>query len=275
MISIIVCSNNKELFTSFNVNIEQTIGMPYEIILIDDAHLFGLAEAYNRGAKKAKYNILCFVHHDIIFEKRNWGHKLINYLDNGKTGVIGVAGGIYKSEFGMDWTDGYVSFLRASVMTDGPVFFYNPLNETKSQVLCLDGLFLACKKNIWNQFMFDERFKGFHFYDTDWSFQISRYYKNYVVYDLNIKHLSLGNRDKVFLNNSFVFQEKWHSQLPDSLLNLTSKEIANIEGYVLGAKLDLMRKHGIGRKRRLKLLLYYFIKYKNVYHLIRSSLLLR
>lgn len=73
MISIIICSKNKDLLKDVSANIELTIGVPYEIIAIENNKgEFGICKAYNDGASKAKYDIFCFMHEDISFETQNW-----------------------------------------------------------------------------------------------------------------------------------------------------------------------------------------------------------
>ena len=98
MISIIICSKDPSLLESVSKNIDNTIGIAYEIIAIANSEgKFGICEAYNIGASKAKFNILCFAHEDIAFVTQNWGIKIANHLKDKSIGLVGVAGADPKS----------------------------------------------------------------------------------------------------------------------------------------------------------------------------------
>ena len=59
MLSIIICSVEDSRFRHICAEYERVLkGSPYEIIRIDDAR--GMAEGYNRGIKRAKYDLLLF-----------------------------------------------------------------------------------------------------------------------------------------------------------------------------------------------------------------------
>lgn len=73
MISIIISSYNKDYYSQFIENVEKTIGVPYEIIQILNIGAMGVCEAYNKGARQAKFEYLVFCHEDITFETKNWG----------------------------------------------------------------------------------------------------------------------------------------------------------------------------------------------------------
>src|SRR5689334_15986246 len=99
MISIIVCSRSLQLFNKLSINVETTIGVPYEIIKIDNSNKsYSLCKAYNIGAKQSKYSYLCFVHEDVLFRTINWGMRLIEHLSQTNAGLIGVAGAVYRSK---------------------------------------------------------------------------------------------------------------------------------------------------------------------------------
>lgn len=274
MLSIIISTINADNFDRVKKNIEQTVGVPYEIVEIQNNRKFGLSEAYNTGAQKAVFQYLCFIHEDVLFHTHNWGKQLLQYLDDKETGLVGVAGGIYKSEYGLDWKDGNETFYRALIIDgilDGERFYFNPMNEKKSRVICLDGLFLTCRKQVWMENKLDEEiFKGFHFYDADWSMQVNLTLKNYVVYDIEVEHFSHGSINREFLENSFLFEEKWKDHLPVHLNRIENKELASIEGYQLSRKLKIMKLNGYSIKERFRLVKKYYSRYKDYYQLTRN-----
>src|SRR5690606_19663369 len=105
MISIIVSSHNLNYFKSFSQNVNDTIGIPFEIIQVWNPGIIGICEAYNKGALNSKYEYLIFCHEDVFFESKEWGNKLITHFNSSSDiGVIGVAGGTYKSNFPSSWS---------------------------------------------------------------------------------------------------------------------------------------------------------------------------
>ena len=84
MISIIICSRAASISDELIQNIDQTIGLPYELVIIDNSdNLYSIFNAYNEGVKRSKYELLCFMHDDIIFKKEsNWGKKIVKHFNN-------------------------------------------------------------------------------------------------------------------------------------------------------------------------------------------------
>jgi glycosyltransferase involved in cell wall biosynthesis len=274
MLSIIISTENPSWLAEIKKNITATAGLPFEIIEVINKGAYGLCKAYNSGAEKALYPYLCFIHDDVAFHTNDWGKKLIAHLQDPQTGLIGVAGGCYKSASGLDWKDGKEDFYRAIIidgLLDQSRFYFNPLNEEKSRVVCLDGLFLCCRKKVWEMNRFDETiFSGFHFYDADWSMSVFQSLNNYVVYDIEIEHFSHGRMDRSFLKDSFLFEKKWQHVLPAYSIALEKEEIASVEGYVLTKKLSAMKKFGYSYRERTALLKKYFRRYKNYYQVLRN-----
>lgn len=75
MISIIICSRNKNIDSELEQNILDTIGnIVYEVINIDNStNNYSIFQAYNKGTQIAKYPYLCFMHEDILFHTADWG----------------------------------------------------------------------------------------------------------------------------------------------------------------------------------------------------------
>lgn len=221
MISIIVSSYRKDYLESLKTNIERTIGeIVYELIPINNPGAYGICEAYNRGAAQAKYPILCFVHEDVLFRTLSWGAILVKHFDNPEVGVLGIAGSAYKSRVPSTWSvfKPYVAYNLIQHLKNGEVEQqqHSPISKVnRYQVVSLDGVFMATKKHVWNQYPFDEDgFTGFHGYDMDFSMQVAQRFKNYVVFDILIEHFSSGNPDKGWLKSAMYFSRKWKQNLP-------------------------------------------------------------
>ncbi len=227
MISVIVCSRFPDLFEALSRNLSETIGVKYEIIRIDNSsRALGITAAYNKGASKAKYPFLCFVHEDVQFKTNDWGVNLVNHFLNDNTiGLIGIAGGIYKKRMfsGLgEFETNDINIKRINIIqhfkfsNQTPIHLIeNPEDEWKAQVVTLDGVFLTTRKEIWNDNKFDEKLlKGFHGYDLDFSLQIGKSKKLFVVYDVLLEHFSEGKCDMSWELDIIAVHKKWRNKLP-------------------------------------------------------------
>ncbi|GAB2497053.1 glycosyltransferase [Algoriphagus taiwanensis] len=212
MISIIVLSNRRSLFSEFEKSVKLTIGSSFELIRVDNfQNQFSIFKGYNLGAKQAQNNILLFVHEDIIFHSKNWGKLLINYFETlSNPGVLGVAGCSYLPISPSDWWVGNRTYLHTNflsndkngVIGEGKHMIYG--DQVPCPVFGLDGMFLAMKKTVWEEFPFDESLKGFHGYDTSICYQVSKCYQNYFIPGILIEHFSKGYPNEVWLENTIA-----------------------------------------------------------------------
>ena len=239
MISIIISSYNDKYFTSLSCNIKKTIGVPYEIIKIDNPGLMGLTQAYNKGASSASFSILLFIHEDIEFVTQNWGIKIIETLKKTNCGLLGIAGSTYKSKMISGWYQinsdnkevnrfNYIQEFKYSI-EETCKKLSNPLDEEISKVVALDGVFLAVNKYIWDEIKFDENLKNFHAYDLDYSLSVGEKYDNYVIYNVLIKHFSEGYTNKQWLLDTLYINKKHCIQLPKSTSYIDSALKKKIE----------------------------------------------
>src|ERR1700750_840709 len=108
MISVVICSANKTLAEQIKQNISETIGVPWQLVLIDNTQLNkGICHVYNLGASQAQYDIICFVHEDVLFQTSSWGAAIASYFrDDAQLGLVGIAGGRYKSQTLSGWWTG-------------------------------------------------------------------------------------------------------------------------------------------------------------------------
>ena len=104
MLSIINCSVNEQYLKDLEINIKETIGVPYEIIVFDNRNInYGLTKVYNQCAEKSQYPYLCFLHEDTKWITKNWGDIIIEKLKDKETGMIGFAGGVAKLKEYLGW----------------------------------------------------------------------------------------------------------------------------------------------------------------------------
>jgi Glycosyltransferase like family len=234
MISVIICSRTSSLAEKLMKNIEMTVGVTCEVIVIDNsADSNGICAVYNNGARKAKYPILCFVHEDVRFRTTAWGKNLLTHFADPLTGLIGVAGGDSLNNVPSTWSNAFISpeiniIQYEHEKNSEPTHLFISANSEKlpkKQVQVIDGVFMCVKKTVFDQYQFDESLlKDFHGYDIDFSLQVSQKYKNYVAFDILLEHFSEGKLNKAWLKSSFLVSKKWKHVLPVSVHILSHQQ---------------------------------------------------
>lgn len=231
MLSIIVCTVKPEQFEALASNIEATIGqsVDYELIGIDNReNNDSLACVYNRGAGKARYPNLLFVHEDVRFLTSGWYAMVCDRLAAPDCGVIGFAGTKYKTHAPSGWwtteevnvahlLQGDAGGQRALHINDNAAF---------EEVAVLDGFCMFVPARVWREHPFDEvHLKGFHCYDIDFSLEVGAAYTNYVCCTIEVVHLSYGNFDDRWLRTMIeMHRGKWNTLLPRCASNLRLPE---------------------------------------------------
>lgn len=218
MLSIIICSKKEDINTELKINIDSTVGVPCELIIIDNSlNKYSIFEAYNLGVELANFENLCFVHDDVLFHTENWGEIAKKHLIDENTGLIGMAGSQYLFDFPSSWFHAKPHFrnLIQSGYEDGSskkIIF----NENRIDAVAVDGFCFFIKKELFKSIKFDNvTFSGFHFYDLDICMQVlNKNLKIYLINDILIEHLSLGTLNNNWYENAKLFQEKWKNQLP-------------------------------------------------------------
>jgi glycosyltransferase involved in cell wall biosynthesis len=129
MISIIICSRNPDISDELKQNIAKTIGVEYELIVIDNSkNKYTIFSAYNEGVRRAQYPYLCFMHDDILYHTDNWGTKVIEHFKDEKIGLIGVIGGHYMPKCPASW---WSAESRSGQIIQG---FINEKNEYETEL---------------------------------------------------------------------------------------------------------------------------------------------
>ena len=193
MLSIIISSYQPHYYQALEKNIAETIGIPYEVIKVDNPGKIGICEAYNHGAQKAQYDYLLFLYEDVLFETQNWGLILTQLLSKKSIGCVGLAGGDYVSTYPLPWWQNKERrFFHLNQISTNEEKKINRLTEHKN-VIFLDGVFIACRRNIFLETRFSDYLQGFHGYDMDFSWRASQTHQNIVSHEITLTHFSAGH----------------------------------------------------------------------------------
>ncbi|AYO58561.1 hypothetical protein CO230_10815 [Chryseobacterium sp. 6424] len=190
MLSIIISSYQPHYFSALEKNIAETVGVPYELIKVDNPDLMSICEAYNLGAAKARFENMLFLHEDVEFRTQNWGEIVVNYLRKRNIGIIGVLGSDYVPNVPFAWWNlfennfsHYTQYENGTLIGD-----YNLTENKKASVI--DGVFMAVRKEVFNEFRFNDKISGFHGYDVVFSLNVVAKYQNIVISNIKIAHFS-------------------------------------------------------------------------------------
>ncbi|KQB99322.1 glycosyltransferase [Pedobacter sp. Hv1] len=242
MISIIIASVDPNFLVNVTANITQTIGVEFEVIGIANGDgKMGICEVYNKGFAQAKYDILCFMHEDLLMKSENWGEIVIDiFKTNPAFGLIGIAGGQYKSVAPSSWYCyeneapellNYNLVQRYKYTNKATNRIYaNPTESKLIEVASIDGVWFCCTRAAINSYAFDqELLKGFHGYDLDFSLGLGQKYKVGVTFDILIEHFSEGYTDRNWLSEILKIHAKWNAILPINITNLPKAKAGLLE----------------------------------------------
>ena len=249
MISCVICSRQPNISKELKDNIESTIGCEYELVVIDNSkNEYSIFSAYNEGVRRAKGEILCFMHEDVFFHSNEWGKLVESYFtQNPKVGLLGVAGGHYLSSYPHGWweTETRSGHLIQGFLEDG--VYKTKLDnwiiykETPTKVCAVDGLWLCMPSMMFEQMKWDDyTFKGFHGYDMDMSLQVwNAGFEVHIFWDMLIEHKSSGNTNADFRQTYENLWSKWHLLLPMLKgLELSDEEMRIIDMQLVSQSQD-------------------------------------
>lgn len=265
MISIIICSA-KEQLADLVCNIEQSVGVECEVIVIENVGAkYSIAQAYNLGIQKSKYKYTCFIHDDVKILSIDWGLKLIsewNSMEN--PGLIGVIGAQYKSIFPSPWTCPDINLNKGQIWqypkhskVNGYLLSYSAY-KTPVEVVVVDGVFLfSSKSNLTEVDGFDENLIGFHCYDTSLALKMNFAGKKvFVSHSLLLEHYSEGKLNNDWFKNQLYLVKKWRLELP---LNSNSPKRINydLEAKCFKRSVYVFIKNQVSLKIRMQYALFY------------------
>lgn len=252
LISFLVVSVNPENLNRLRYSLQKTVESIYELLVFDNAANQSLAYCYNQLFKQAKADLICCIHDDICFIERGWDNTLVKCFEaNADIGILGIAGGAYKSRvFSPAWfnyrNDGHrINIIQPNEQGVLVSWVENPYKKMLSEVVVVDGVFMCCRKTVWEQYKFDESvLQGFHFYDMDFCLGVrSIGYKNYVSHEILLEHYSSGTNNLDWYRHGKRVHEKWKHALPQFVGQMTNGEIKRVEyrtlEYVFNLQLKL------------------------------------
>jgi len=241
MISVIICSLDRKALELVKENIRLTIGVDHEIVAIDNFGTGkGICEVYNEGTALAKYDILCFMHEDIVIQTKDWGREIMGIFCDSTIGLLGVAGSTCRSLTPSGWfppSEYGTSSWRLNMIqgskynnADLKVDYFNPEGEKLSRVACVDGVWFCTRKTIAAVVKFDNSLlKGFHGYDIDYSLGVSKLHRVMVTFNILLQHKSEGNFDIAWLKEMVKVQNKYKDILPVNYDTLNLPDFKNLE----------------------------------------------
>ena len=238
MISFIICSIDPPRCQEARRNVEETVGVPHEILVHDNREAgWGLSKVYNHYAALTKGDILCFMHEDIAFLTADWGREIESfYTSHPGAGVVGFFGAQIKTKTpsGVGYYKRFDMSNYVQCYRDGrEVTYIHSDGEDYTPVVQIDGMCMIAPRKVWAENPFDEvNFPGFHLYDLDFSLAIALRYTNYVCHKVLIKHDSEGSNNDQWCHYTKVFHDKWNDALPVTSVPMSRRIIRKVEAYM-------------------------------------------
>jgi hypothetical protein len=237
MLSLVICSRDADVLQAVRANVDATIGVPYELIAIDNSKgQYGICAAYNLGASQATYELLCFMHEDIRFHTEGWGTIVADTLADPTIGVLGITGGLYQLASPAAWWGGGRDLCRENVLNvfeDGhtEMELRNPENATLTDVAVIDGMWMCSRKEVWTKYPFDaQTFTDFHFYDVDYCTEVFVHgLRVCVTFQLVLEHHSRGSVNAMWIRNALKYERKRRKELPFGPISISAAERKRIE----------------------------------------------
>lgn len=210
-VSVIICSITPAKYDRVCANYrERLAGVPHEIIGIHDAR--SICEGYARGLARSSGDILVFSHDDIAIHAPDFADRLQNRLAEHE--LLGVVGSTQLSGSGWLYSrwphiHGQVG-MAAATAAGFTVTAFHMRGAVTTGAQVLDGLFLACRRDLAEDIGFDaDTFDGWHFYDFDFSYRAWRAGRRTAVcHDFLIEHASQGGFNADWVRYAARFRKK-------------------------------------------------------------------
>ena len=216
-ISVVI--STRKIDDQYLQHVEKMFSHPKtEILIYENDGVSSLTEIYNSGLKDSKYDIVVFMHDDLILETRNMTPKIIKLFEkNPEYGIIGIAGTDNLIN-GMWWSERESMFGIVAHEHEGKrhvnKYSKESFNETLKNVVIVDGLFFMVHKQRIKK-NFNEEFKGFHFYDI--SFCVENFLEGVKIgltTRFGVTHKSIGMVNKQWEKNKLFFEALYEKKLP-------------------------------------------------------------
>jgi GT2 family glycosyltransferase len=205
------------------------------LIYLRNSENLGISKAYNLGSRVAKYNILCFMHNDVLVILKNWVDRAKEFLlDNPKAGVVGLYGARAIRKDGSFRGKTIIHSKDKKPAIDGPF----------ERVAVVDGLLLMLKRAVFEEIEgFNDAFT-IHYYDKDVSLRAhNRDFLNYVI-SIPFQHQCATTRREIRKDDEIrreareKFLDIWNDILPVDTSSLQDKMkyiISGIKNFPLGS----------------------------------------
>lgn len=224
-IAVIFCSKKTgEELKPFIEHLKETSGCNTHVYFIHNPEGVSLSKIYADmvDSKDIKENILVFIHDDVEFLRKGWGHEVLRLFDeNQDYSIIGVAGSAQFDKNGA-WWNYEKKFGQVLHRHDGKSWLtaFSPLLEKDLQeVVIVDGLFIALDKRKISS-NFDRTLDGFDMYDVSLCLQnyFDKKYKIGVTTNIRIAHNSIGELKPTWYQNREIINNRWGDKFPIDIL---------------------------------------------------------
>ena len=204
--------NRKKILNSLKTDVR--------IVEFENDNQYSLTQAYNKALDMCGEDEIIVLAHDDIVLPKGWDEKIIEIFETTDYGIIGLAGATSLNKSGIWWENradlaGIVSHERE---INGKLVKYDSEfsshHDFVMNVCVLDGVFIALKKDRIKK-NFNEKIKGFHFYDV--CFSVENFLEGVkigVTTSFKIHHKSIGQVSNSWYFNRNVFLEMYQDLLP-------------------------------------------------------------
>jgi GT2 family glycosyltransferase len=202
-------------------HLQQTCGFKkVEILAYTNPGNKSLSTIYNHALTQAKHDFMVFIHDDVIFESNNWGHKVIQHLQQSEYGILGIAGTASLSTSGVWWEDMSRTIGIVKHQRDSKTWITQYSGHFKDRIIpavCVDGVFMAMNRKKLQE-NFNERLTGFHFYDVDFCIaNFIAFVKIGVIFNVPLIHKSIGQTSETWESHRAQFLATHKYNLPCTL----------------------------------------------------------
>lgn len=220
--ALVVCAKQHSDIANLASSIERNLSGLFDIVPVIGAE--SIATGYNRGASMecsvgfvGFHDFLAWAHCDteFLFPPSAW-EDCRALMRKASTGFVGVCGARRLEYDGQQWPPaGYGS---GGVMhKQKGRCWYSSFGEF-GQTLALDGLFLACHRDVYRGLGgFDEKYPGWHYYDVDMTMRAAlKGYANYT-FPLLISHgveNFQATQIEEWKKDRAVFRQTWGHMMP-------------------------------------------------------------
>lgn len=173
--------------------------------VVSDAR--SIAQAYNRILRACRrmqdLEALVLLHEDVELDDSSFEHRLRRIIADRDVAIAGTIGA--RNVTSLAWWEGSVFGCVDEVRRTIGV----PTGD--HQVDAIDGLLMVLSPWAVANLDFDQRYKGFHGYDADVSFQARQAGKKVMVTDFGVRHHTKGGYGdrRSWQRANLTFQLKW------------------------------------------------------------------